>query len=95
MQELPPDGAALCSIADGDKAEAVPIMRALHALGMTLFATEGTARLLRKAGLPAKQVHKLRDGHPNVVDVIESGQVHPRRQHGVAARPGRSGRDRA
>jgi carbamoyl-phosphate synthase large subunit len=51
MQELPPDGAALCSIADGDKAEAVPIMRALHALGMTLFATEGTARLLRKAGL--------------------------------------------
>ena len=76
MQELPPDGAALCSIADGDKAEAVPIMRALHALGMTLFATEGTARLLRKAGLPANQVHKLRDGHPNVVDVIESGQVH-------------------
>ncbi|HEY0493678.1 MAG TPA: carbamoyl-phosphate synthase large subunit, partial [Candidatus Dormibacteraeota bacterium] len=76
MQELPLNGAALCSIADADKNEAVPIMRALHKLGMTLYATEGTARLLRQAGLPAITVHKLRTGHPNVVDVIGSGQVH-------------------
>jgi len=76
MQALPHDGAALCSIADPDKEEAVPIMRALHALGLTLYATEGTARRLREAGLEAISVHKLRDGHPNVVDVIGSGQVH-------------------
>jgi carbamoyl-phosphate synthase large subunit len=75
MQELPANGAALCSIADADKSEAVPIMRALHDLGMKLFATEGTARLLREAGLPAITVHKLRTGHPNVVDVIGSGEV--------------------
>jgi len=76
MQELPANGGALCSIADADKSEAVPIMRALHNLGMKLFATEGTARLLHEAGLPATTVQKLRTGHPNVVDVIWSGDVH-------------------
>ncbi|TMF52304.1 MAG: carbamoyl phosphate synthase large subunit, partial [Chloroflexi bacterium] len=75
MQELPPDGAALCSIADADKAEALPIMRALHGLGLTLYATDGTARLLRESGIPATIVQKLRDGHPNVVDVIHAGDV--------------------
>ncbi|HEX9096423.1 MAG TPA: carbamoyl-phosphate synthase large subunit [Candidatus Dormibacteraeota bacterium] len=76
MQELPPDGAALCSIADADKEEALPILRAIHALGMRLFATGGTAALLRESAIPATTVQKLRDGHPNVVDVIHSGQVH-------------------
>ena len=75
MQELPPDGAALCSIADVDKSEALPILRGIHSLGMTLYATAGTAALLREAGIPAVTVQKLRDGHPNVVDVIRSGQV--------------------
>jgi carbamoyl-phosphate synthase large subunit len=75
MQELPPDGAALCSIADADKAEALPILRGLHALGIRLFATAGTAALLRESAIPATTVQKLRDGHPNVVDVIQSGQV--------------------
>jgi carbamoyl-phosphate synthase large subunit len=76
MQELPPDGAALCSIADADKAEALPILRGLHGLGLRLYATAGTAAFLGDAGIPAVTVQKLRDGHPNVVDVIQSGQVH-------------------
>jgi len=76
MPELPQDGAALCSIADADKQEARPIIRALHRLGMRLSATRGTAQLLHDAGLPAITVQKLRTGHPNVVDVIGSGAVH-------------------
>jgi carbamoyl-phosphate synthase large subunit len=75
MQELPPDGAALCSIADADKEEALPILRAFHALGLRLYATGGTAAFLRESGIPATTVQKLRDGHPNVVDIIHSGQV--------------------
>src|SRR5438876_3210691 len=76
MQELPPDGAALCSIADADKEEALPILRAIHGLGLRLFATAGTAAFLRESAIPATTVQKLRDGHPNVVDVIHSGEVH-------------------
>jgi carbamoyl-phosphate synthase large subunit len=76
MNDLPPDGAALCSIADPDKDEAVPILAALHRLGFRLFVTDGTARLCGRAGLPATRVHKLREGHPNVVDIIRDGEVH-------------------
>src|SRR5213082_2805247 len=76
MQELPPDGAALCSIADADKGEALPILRGIHSLGLQLYATAGTAAFLRESGIPATTVQKLRDGHPNVVDVIRSGEVH-------------------
>ncbi|HVH65613.1 MAG TPA: carbamoyl-phosphate synthase large subunit, partial [Candidatus Acidoferrum sp.] len=75
MHELPPEGAALCSIADVDKDEALPTLRALHGLGLRLFATAGTAALLERSGIPATTVKKLRDGHPNVVDVIHAGQV--------------------
>ena len=75
MPELPPDGAALCSIADADKQEALPILRGLHALGIRLYGTAGTAALLGESDIPATTVQKLRDGHPNVVDVIQSGQV--------------------
>src|SRR6184192_432006 len=75
MQELPPDGAALCSIADADKPEALPILRALHGLGLRLYATAGTAAFLSESAIPATTVQKLRDGHPNVVDVIRSSQV--------------------
>ena len=76
MDELPANGAALCSIADADKEEALPILASLDRLGFELFVTEGTARLCRRAGLPATRVHKLREGHPNVVDVIHDGTVH-------------------
>jgi carbamoyl-phosphate synthase large subunit len=65
----------LCTIADADKAEALPILRALHGLGIRLYATAGTASFLSDAAIPATTVQKLRDGHPNVVDVIQSGQV--------------------
>jgi carbamoyl-phosphate synthase large subunit len=75
MDELPPDGAALCSIADADKAEALPIVAALHELGLKIFATAGTARFLSEAGVAAVAVDKLREGHPNVIDVIRSGAV--------------------
>jgi len=75
MDELPADGAALCSIADADKAEALPVLRALHRLGIRIYATQGTAAFLRSAGVPAEVVAKLREGHPSVLDVIHDGAV--------------------
>src|SRR5207244_8877027 len=58
------------------KGKAVRILRALHGLGSRLYATAGTASFLSESTIPATTVQKLRDGHPNVVDVIQSGQVH-------------------
>ncbi|MBX6770533.1 MAG: carbamoyl-phosphate synthase large subunit [Chloroflexi bacterium] len=66
----------LISIADRDKPEVVPIIRDLAARGYGFYATEGTARLIESLGLRVEGVaRKLREGHPNVVDVIEAGLV--------------------
>ena len=74
--ELKPHGAILLSIADQDKAEAVPLIRGLVDVGYTLHATQGTARFIRSLGVEATTlVHKLGQGNPNVVDVVREGIV--------------------
>ena len=73
---LPPQGAILLSIADRDKAEALPPIRKLAELGYILYATEGTAAMIGAAGLPVTKItKKLGEGHPNVVDIIRNGTV--------------------
>jgi carbamoyl-phosphate synthase large subunit len=68
---LPANGAILFSIADRDKAEALPIIRKFFKAGYRLYATEGTSVMLQAAGLPVKMISKkLSEGHPNVVDII-------------------------
>ncbi|HEV7664272.1 MAG TPA: carbamoyl-phosphate synthase large subunit, partial [Chloroflexota bacterium] len=75
---LPAPGAAvLLSIAERDKAEAMPLIRRLADLGYDLVATEGTAARIRSdLGLRVDEVtKKLHEGHPNVLDVIVSRRV--------------------
>ncbi len=73
---LPPQGAVLLSIADRDKPEAIPIIRAFVDAGYRLYATEGTAAMISALGLPVVMTtKKLNEGHPNVLDVIVDGSV--------------------
>jgi carbamoyl-phosphate synthase large subunit len=74
---LPPEGAVLLSIADRDKPEAIPLIRAFVDAGYRLYATEGTAQMIAALGLPVVvTTKKLNEGHPNVMDVIVDGSVH-------------------
>ena len=73
---LIPDGAILLSIADRDKPEALPIIRQLASAGYKLYATEGTADMIKAAGMPVQVItKKLSEGHPNVIDVINQRMV--------------------
>jgi len=73
---LPPRGALLLSIADRDKGEALPLVQRLARAGYRLYATEGTAALIERAGLEVTQISKkLSEGHPNVLDLILGGKV--------------------
>ncbi|MFC1875254.1 carbamoyl-phosphate synthase large subunit [Chloroflexota bacterium] len=73
---LPPRGTILFSIADRDKAEALPIIKRFHQAGYRFYATEGTSALLQSVGLPVKKISKkLSEGHPNIVDIIRDGTV--------------------
>ncbi len=73
---LPSDGGVLLSIADRDKAEAMPIVKKLAAASYRLYATEGTAAMVQGLGLPVTLItKKLGEGHPNVLDVIYDNMV--------------------
>ncbi len=73
---LPPQSGILFSIADRDKAEALPIIRKLAAAGCRLYATEGTAAMIEAAGLPVRMTSKkLMEGHPNIIDLINDGTI--------------------
>jgi carbamoyl-phosphate synthase large subunit len=75
-QFLPRSGAALLSLADRTKTEAIPLVRQLSELGFRLYATEGTAALIQALGLEVQEVPKVLDqGYPNVLDVITEGMV--------------------
>ena len=66
----------LLSIADRDKVESLPLVRALVEAGCKLYATEGTAGLVEGLGLPVTMItKKLSEGHPNVMDIMMDGTV--------------------
>src|SRR5215216_1781149 len=73
---IPKQAPVLLSLADRDKEEALPMIRALAKAGHPLLATEGTARMIEGLGLPVRAITKrLSEGHPNVLDAIEQGWV--------------------
>jgi carbamoyl-phosphate synthase large subunit len=72
---LPPEGAILATIADKDKEQALPILAGLAELGFVLYATAGTQKLCQDAGIPAQKVKKVREGSPNIVDVLRAGEI--------------------
>ena len=73
---LPSGGGVLLSIADKNKAESVSIIRELAQARFRLYATEGTADMIRGLGMEVEEVTKrLSEGHPNVVDVIQQRKV--------------------
>ncbi|NPV84368.1 MAG: carbamoyl-phosphate synthase large subunit, partial [Candidatus Aminicenantes bacterium] len=44
-------------------------------LGFTIWATRGTAQFLREHQVPVREVAKINQGKPNVVDLIRSGNL--------------------
>jgi carbamoyl-phosphate synthase large subunit len=73
---LSPGGALLFSIADRNKAEALPLIRKVSQAGYKVYATEGTAAMVKAAGLPVSMISKkLGEGHPDIIDIINDGTV--------------------
>ncbi len=69
---LPRKGNIFLSVKDSDKALAVDIARRFIALGFTIYSTSGTMQHLKENHVPAKAVHKINQGRPNVVDMIKN-----------------------
>ncbi len=71
---LPRGGRALLSVRDEDKRRVVKVARDLADLGFELFATHGTARVVREAGVACTGVDKVNEGRPHVVDMIKNDE---------------------
>ena len=71
----PTSGLCLISVRDADKAAAVVVATRLVAQGFTLAATGGTAKALESAGLTVRQVNKVAEGRPHIVDLIKNDEA--------------------
>ncbi len=72
---LPPSGALLVTIADRDKAEAVPWLKTMGGLDYRFYATTGTAALMRGLGLEVTEINKVGEAEPNAYSVVADGTV--------------------
>ncbi|UOQ47935.1 carbamoyl-phosphate synthase large subunit [Gracilibacillus caseinilyticus] len=73
--KIPMEGAVLITVADKDKEEASQLAQRFFELGFTMYATEGTANVLREMNLPVTEVGKVGADDKNVISVIEQGEV--------------------
>lgn len=73
--KIPSEGEILATISDKDKDEALPTLQAFSKLGFTIWGTAGTAEFLRQNGVEVKEVAKINQGQPSVLDLIRSGKI--------------------
>jgi carbamoyl-phosphate synthase large subunit len=74
-QVLPLQGTVFLSVNDHDKERTVSLAREFVEMGFHLVATHGTAIVLEQAGLQPERVHKVKEGRPNVVDLIKGDRI--------------------
>ena len=74
-EPLPESGTVFLSIRDDDKRAITFMAKTLKDLGYGLVATRGTARFLARNGVPCREVFKVHEGRPNVVDLLDQGEI--------------------
>jgi carbamoyl-phosphate synthase large subunit len=73
---FPRQGSVLVSIADEDKPDSVEMLETLATMGCGIYATEGTAAMIERNGIPVQMVTKrIGAGSPDMLDVILQGTV--------------------
>jgi len=72
---LPVRGKAFVSVANRDKRSMIFPVKRLADLGFEVLATSGTAETLRRNGIPCTVVRKHFEGQPNIIDLINAGEI--------------------
>jgi carbamoyl-phosphate synthase large subunit len=73
--KLPREGTVFVSVAARDRKAVVPIASKLAALGFQLICTSGTADALAGHGIAVDRVRKIREGRPNLLDLMANGEI--------------------
>ncbi|MBL8087649.1 MAG: carbamoyl-phosphate synthase large subunit [Chthonomonas sp.] len=73
--QFKPTGLVVLTVNPRDREGAIQVARELTRRGYSLAATEGTHAALASEGIEAQMVKKLQEGSPNLLELIQSGQV--------------------
>ena len=68
-------GTIFVTIADSDKAEALPLIRRFYNLGFNIEATAGTATYLKEHGIRTRTRKKLSEDSREIADAIRQGHI--------------------
>ncbi|MCI7018722.1 MAG: carbamoyl-phosphate synthase large subunit [Clostridiales bacterium] len=68
-------GTVLCTIADKDKEEALPLIRRFYQLGFNIEATSGTAAFLKQNGIRTHALAKISDGSDEIPNALRQGHI--------------------
>ena len=68
-------GTVIVTIANEDKAEALPLIRRFYDMGFNIEATAGTAKFLKENGIRTRVRGKISDGSEEILDSIRAGYV--------------------
>jgi carbamoyl-phosphate synthase large subunit len=72
---LPTTGTVFFSVNARDKLSVAPLALRFVEMGFKLVATHGTADVLEDAGMQVERVFSVKEGRPNVVDLIKSDRI--------------------
>jgi carbamoyl-phosphate synthase large subunit len=75
-QRLPMSGTVFISVKDADKPDILRPAKLLKDLGFGIVATTGTSAFLADHGVRNRQVNKVREGRPHVLDMMKNGEIH-------------------
>ena len=68
-------GGIFITVRNSDKAEIAEVAKKFKDMDFTLYATTGTAQVLRNAGLDVVVVEKIHENTHNIIELIESGKI--------------------
>ncbi len=68
-------GTIFVTIADQDKAQALPLVKRFYDLGFNIEATTGTAEFLREHGIRTRTRRKLNEGSNEIIDALRQGHI--------------------
>lgn len=73
--KLEQKGGVFITVRDSDKKEIPQTAKMFAELGFTIYATNGTAKVLKEHGIDAIPVNKIHESDENTLTLIESGKV--------------------
>ena len=72
---IPKSGNVLITVRDKDKEEMLPLAKKLFNKGFSIYATKGTAQLLKNNGIDVNVVEKIWEGAESIPNLLQLGKI--------------------